>query len=108
MTPKSSAEPIKRFLIKGVTRHGKPFRPSDWAERLCGVMSPFRPGNVAAPHAHLGYSPYVRPTVVDGVKAVMVDERLRALEPRAYDFVVCFARDNDLVTLALGADSELS
>ena len=30
-------------FIQGRTRSGKPFRPSDWAERLSGVMSPFHP-----------------------------------------------------------------
>ena len=29
------------FLIEGVTTEGKTFRPSDWAERLCGVMAAF-------------------------------------------------------------------
>jgi hypothetical protein len=36
------------FLIHGVTDHGKPFRPSDWSERLCGVMACFRPGSAGA------------------------------------------------------------
>src|SRR5882724_1411236 len=35
---------IGEFLIHGVTVQGRPFRPSDWSERLCGVMSCFRPG----------------------------------------------------------------
>jgi hypothetical protein len=46
--------------------------------------------------AYIGYSPYVRPTVVGGVKCVVVDERLRELERMAFDFVMSFARDNDL------------
>ncbi len=29
--------PPCEFVIEGTTRDGKPFRPSDWAERLCGV-----------------------------------------------------------------------
>ncbi len=28
-----------RIVMQGVTLQGKAFRPSDWAERLCGVMS---------------------------------------------------------------------
>jgi hypothetical protein len=47
---------------------------------------------------YLGYSPYVRPTFVDNVKAVIVDARLEELDLRAYDFVISFARDNDLQT----------
>ena len=32
---------IDHIIIIGVTKEGKKFRPSDWAERLCGVMSAF-------------------------------------------------------------------
>jgi hypothetical protein len=39
-----STEPAKEVVILGVTLEGKTFRPSDWAERLAGVMSQFRPG----------------------------------------------------------------
>ncbi|MCG7756344.1 MAG: DUF3579 domain-containing protein, partial [Nitrosomonas sp.] len=29
------------FLILGVTSEGRPFRPSDWAERLCGALASY-------------------------------------------------------------------
>lgn len=86
----------REFFILGLTSQGKQFRPSDWAERLCGVMSCFRPEGTGGPHAHLQYSPYVRPTFLDGVKAVVVNADLREIEPLAYHFVVDFAKDNDL------------
>jgi hypothetical protein len=82
------------FFILGITENGKQFRPSDWAERLCGVMSCFRPED--GRNAHLKYSPYVRPTVVNGLKAVVVNRALQEVEPLAYHFVVDFAKDNDL------------
>jgi hypothetical protein len=78
-----------------MTRDGRIFRPSDWAERLAGVMSSFRPGGVQ-PGSHLSYSPWCVPTVVSGVKAVVVNRELRNCEPMAWDFVVNFARDNEL------------
>lgn len=91
-----TAEP-RQFFIHGVTVHGRSFRPSDWAERLCGVMAPYRPGGLAAGRdAFIGYSPYVRPVSVVGVKCVLVDERLRQIEPMAFEFVMSFARDNEL------------
>lgn len=87
----------RQYTIRGVTREGRPFRPSDWAERLAGVMSPFRPGGaVRDPGAHIGYSPFCVPRLVGGVKCVVVDEALRGLEPMAWDFVMNFARDNAL------------
>jgi hypothetical protein len=42
------------------------------------------------------YSPYCVPRVIAGVKCVIVNEALRELEPMAWDFVMNFARDNDL------------
>lgn len=95
----SVAEPVKarQFFIHGVTVHGKTFRPSDWAERLCGVMSPYRPGGIATGRdAFIGYSPYVRPETIGGVKCVVVDERLKDVELMAFSFVMNFARDNEL------------
>jgi hypothetical protein len=34
--------------------------------------------------------------VINGIKCVIVDERLRDAEPMAWDFVMAFARDNEL------------
>ena len=91
----------RRLVIRGVTRNGRMFRPSDWAERLAGAMSSFRPGAaMAGPAGHIGYSPYCVPRVVEGVKSVLVDGALRDIEPMAWDFVMNFARDNDLEVAA--------
>ncbi|MEO8309964.1 MAG: DUF3579 domain-containing protein [Caldimonas sp.] len=93
------AEPSDVF-IQGLTRDGKTFRPSDWAERLAGAMSCFRPeGSVGGAAAFIGYSPYCVPRFVGGMKGVVVNEKLRDLEPMAWDFVMNFARDNDLVVI---------
>ena len=85
----------KELFIMGITQDGKTFRPSDWAERLAGVMSQFRPGG-ASPRSHLSYSPWCVPNTVNGVKCVIVQRELRDAEPMAWDFVVNFARDNGL------------
>ena len=83
-------------FILGLTQAGARFRPSDWAERLAGVMAPFRPGGGQARGAHLSYSPWCIPTTHMGEKCVVVNPRLREHEPMAWDFVMHFARDNDL------------
>ncbi len=85
----------KEVFIQGVTRDGKTFRPSDWAERLAGVMSQFRPGG-KQPGAHLSYSPWCIPQVINGVKCVVVHTDLRDYDLMAWNFVMGFARDNDL------------
>lgn len=87
----------REIFIQGITSQGRTFRPSDWAERLAGAMSSFRPGGAAMGKlAHIGYSPYCVPTSMGNVKCVVVNEALRDIEPMAWDFVMNFARDNDL------------
>jgi len=91
------APPPREVFIQGVTLDGRTFRPSDWAERLAGAMSSFRPGGMRPGiGAHIGYSPLCVPTVINGVKCVIVNEELKRLEPMAWDFVMNFARDNKL------------
>lgn len=85
------------LIIQGTTLHGRTFRPSDWAERLSGVMSTF-----GGDH-RMSYSPYVRPLTVNGVKSVSIDKKLREVDARAFEFLLGFARDNELQVLD-GAD----
>lgn len=85
----------QHVYILGQTPDGRAFRPSDWAERLAGVMGQFRPGGVQ-PGSHLSYSPWCVPNTIDGVKCVIVHVDLREAEPMAWDFVMHFARDNQL------------
>ena len=102
-----SAATPRRYKIQGITREGKVFRPSDWAERLAGALSSFRPPGLGH-DSHILYSPYCVPRVVAGVKCVIVNEALRELEPMALDFVLHFARDNHLVTSEIEPGEDLS
>ena len=87
----------KETYILGLTRQGRAFRPSDWAERLAGVMSQFRPGG-PQPGSHLGYSPWCIPTSIGDTKCVIIHGDLREYDVMAWDFCLNFARDNDLQT----------
>jgi len=110
MTVPSGAAKPREFFIRGVTMDGRTFRPSDWAERLASAMSCFRPdngaGNAGGIGAFIGYSPYCVPKVVDGVKCVIVNDALRGIEPMAWDFVMHFARDNELQLSEVGGPLE--
>jgi hypothetical protein len=97
MTLPPRAARSRELIIQGITKDGRRFRPSDWAERLASAMSCFRPESGGSGiGAFIGYSPYCLPTVVDDVKCVIVSEALRGVEPMAWDFVMNFARDNEL------------
>ena len=78
------------LIIKGITLDGQHFRPSDWSDRLCGVMSAF------GADEQLRYSPLVTPALRDGLRCVIVRRELAELEPRLFKFFLSFAVDNDL------------
>jgi hypothetical protein len=80
----------KQIIIRGVTSSGHTFRPSDWAERLAGVLSVF------GIDSRINYSPYVHPKTVNGTKSIVVDRELERIDARAWNFVMSFAHDNDL------------
>src|SRR5437773_2028368 len=71
MPEEAPGDVIVEFLIQGVTLDGKPFRPSDWAERLCGVMSAF-----GGDH-RMAYSPFVHPVTAAGVRRLGFHQRRR-------------------------------
>ena len=78
------------IIIQGITAAGEKFRPSDWAERLCGMMSVF------GEDRQLSYSPYLKPVIIAGTICVVVDCRLEGLDAAAYKFLMSFAHDNEL------------
>ena len=77
-------------VIRGVTSKGRPFRPSDWAERLASVASFVGTDN------RLNYSVNVRPVTREGVRCVVINRELEALDARLYKFLLDFATQNDL------------
>ncbi|OSI14619.1 GNAT family N-acetyltransferase [Neisseria dumasiana] len=78
------------IIIHGTTSNGKVFRPSDWAERLCGILSSFDKGN------RLSYHEWVHPILVDKIRCVAVDKKLEEINPSMFRFLMDFAADNDL------------
>lgn len=90
---KSESDLSHSLVIVGRTHDGQKFRPSDWAERLCGVMSAF------GSEKRMKYSPYVSPGEWEGDKCVFIDGTLYDKSPIAYRFLANFAKDNDLVLI---------
>lgn len=81
----------KKLLIKGITEAGRVFRPSDWAERMCGNLCTFR-------NRRMYYSPLLRPVIIDGNKGIVVDPQLAAAHPQLFQEVIAFAEQNGLQT----------
>jgi len=81
------------IVIYGTTSNGKTFRPSDWAERLCGILSSFDKGN------RLSYHQWVRPLLIGKIRSVAVGKQLETINPPMFRFLMDFAADNDLRVL---------
>ena len=77
------------IIIEGITHSGETFRPRDWAERMSGQLSTFRKRRIQ-------YSPLLKPSIKDGHKCVVLDERLKKSNPRLYQSILDFAKNNDL------------
>ncbi|MDO4432996.1 MAG: GNAT family N-acetyltransferase [Alysiella sp.] len=85
-----SDQSVREIIIHGTTSNGKVFRPSDWAERLCGILSSFNKEN------RLAYHEWVHPILIDKVRCVAIDAKLEEINPSMFRFLMDFAADNDL------------
>lgn len=79
----------QEWLILGITADGKTFRPSDWAERLCGAIAQYNDGRLI-------YSDLAYPITRNGQIGVVVETKLKSENPVIYSFLMNFARDNRL------------
>ena len=78
------------IIIEGLTRAGKPFRPSDWVDRMCSTFATF------GENRKLRYSPYLRPEVVNGVRCLAVYMKLKDTNPEGFEQLMQFADENQL------------
>lgn len=88
---------LDEIIIHGTTSKGKVFRPSDWAERLCGILSSFNKDN------RLSYHEWVRPVLLDKIRSVAIAPKLEEINPSMFRFLMDFAADNDLRVMEYGA-----
>ncbi len=91
-TDAESSQPAEHCdaVLWGTTTSGRAFRPGDWCDRLAGLTSAFGADQKVV------YSPLVCPVSVQGQKALIVSHELAAVAPRLYQFLLGFARDNEL------------
>jgi hypothetical protein len=91
--PASPCRNDARLVIRGVTVDGKPFRPSDWAQRLASMAGRIDRGR------RLRLDPRVSNTIVEGTNSLVLDPHLQEEQPETFEFLLKFARSNRLVIL---------
>jgi len=98
-TNHKNAHELQEIIIEGNTRAGKPFRPSDWVDRMCSTYATF------GDDRKLKYSPYLKPRVVNGVRCLAVDLKLKVVNPEGYAQLMHFADENQLNVLDSSGNS---
>jgi len=88
-------EPSQSLVIKGLRQDGSKFRPSDWSERLATTQATFDT------RKRLRYHHMVKPSIIDGIKCLIIDSGLRQQSPQSFDFLIAFAQQNQLETVPL-------
>jgi len=82
-----------KVIIQGITQEGGTFRPSDWAERLCGSVATYGPGR------RIIFHPNVKLASLEGVKCVVIDASLEEDDEMLFEFLTDFANENKLQIL---------
>ncbi|PCJ31177.1 MAG: hypothetical protein COA90_07095 [Gammaproteobacteria bacterium] len=82
-----------KVIIQGITQEGNKFRPSDWAERLCGAVATYGPGR------RIIFHPNVKLASHQGIKCVVIDASLENDDEMLFDFLSGFAEENKLQVL---------
>ena len=93
------AEHGEQIIIKGVTKDGRRFRPSDWAQRLTTAV-----GSTSVSR-RIEFHPGVKMAMINGVNCVVVDKWVEEKDPRIFDFVMNFAKSNNLEMETVEADA---
>lgn len=77
---------IKKIMIKGITREGNKFRPSDWAERLYYSLATYDAKRKPV------FNPLVNLKQGENFKCFVINPELQDKEPMTFDFLIDFAK----------------
>jgi hypothetical protein len=89
-----------KLIIEGVREDGSRFRPSDWIERISATLATFGPDH------RLRYARSVQPKIINGQKCLVLDASLHDENPAAYEYVLAFAKANQLRIQEINAPLE--
>jgi hypothetical protein len=90
MSEKKMNDGKTEIIIESTTRDGKAFRPSDWIDRICSSYATF------GENRKLRYSPYLKPEVISGTRCLVVDMKLKDVNPEGFEELIQFANENQL------------
>jgi hypothetical protein len=82
--------PVTNWIISGSNTDQKPFRPSDWAGRICEL------GCFVQTSGIVKYSEELRPIKFNGNPAVFIDADLKTFHEEVWEQVMGFARLHQL------------
>ncbi|MBI3344682.1 MAG: DUF3579 domain-containing protein [Gammaproteobacteria bacterium] len=78
------------LIVESVREDGRVFRPSDWVERISSQLATYGRDH------RLHYSDHVHPCLIQGANCLVVKKSLQDENPKAYQFILKFAADNQL------------
>lgn len=81
---------VTKVILHGLTQDGRKFRPSDWAERLCGAVATYDKNR------RITFHPSVALASIDGIKCVVIDASLEKDDEMLFSFLNDFAIENNL------------
>lgn len=79
-----------KVILYGLTQDGRIFRPSDWAERLCGAVASYDKNR------RITFHPCVSLASINGIKCVVVETSLEQDDEMLFEFLIEFATENKL------------
>ena len=79
-----------KVILHGLTQDGRKFRPSDWAERLCGAVASYDKNR------RITFHPCVSLASINGIKCVVVGASLEQDDEMLFEFLIEFATENKL------------
>ena len=79
-----------KVILHGLTQDGRKFRPSDWAERLCGAVASYDKNR------RITFHPCVTLASINGIKCVVVETSLEQDDEMLFEFLIEFATENKL------------
>ncbi|WP_024851330.1 DUF3579 domain-containing protein [Hydrogenovibrio kuenenii] len=89
-----------RYIIEGYTEDGRKFRPSDWIDRIASMMASYGTSH------RLVFSDLLHPELYQGQKCLIIDTQLEEVNPGMFEYVMDFAKNNNLKMTQVCEDME--